>query len=80
SGTALSESQIRMIQRLCQTITVLFDGDDAGVRASLRNIDLILKEGMNVRVVPFAQGEDPDSFARTHSPAEVKDYLEEQSV
>ena len=80
SGTALSESQIRIIQRLCQTITVLFDGDDAGVRASLRNIDLILKEGMNVRVVPFAQGEDPDSFARTHSPAEIKDYLEEQSV
>jgi len=80
SGTALSESQIRMIQRLCQTITVLFDGDDAGVRASLRNIDLILKEGMNVRVVPFAEGEDPDSFARTHSPAEVKNYLEEQSV
>ena len=80
SGTALSDAQIRMIQRLCDTITVLFDGDAAGVRASLRSIDMILKQGMNVRVVSFSEGEDPDSFARSHTDTEVRTFLEESAV
>ena len=64
SGTALTSDQIRLINRLTPNITVLFDGDTAGIRASLRGIDLILEQGMNVRVVTFPEGEDPDSFAK----------------
>ena len=64
SGTALTPDQIRLINRLTNTITVLFDGDAAGIRASLRGIDLILEQGLNVRVVAFPEGEDPDSFGR----------------
>lgn len=64
SGTALTPDQIRLINRLTRNITVLFDGDAAGLRASIRGIDLILEEGMNVRVCSFPDGEDPDSFAR----------------
>ncbi|REH56805.1 DNA primase [Tenacibaculum gallaicum] len=79
SGTALTPDQIRLVNRLTQNITVLFDGDAAGVRASLRGIDLILEQGMNVRVVAFPEGEDPDSFAKAHSNAELKQYLEEKS-
>jgi DNA primase len=76
SGTALSSDQIRLIRRLTQNITVLFDGDAAGLRASIRGIDLILEQGMNVKVVGFPEGEDPDSFAKSHSDAELKEYLE----
>jgi len=79
SGTALTPDQIRLVNRLTQNITVLFDGDAAGVRASLRGIDLILEQGMNVRVVAFPEGEDPDSFAKAHSNAELKQFLEEKS-
>lgn len=79
SGTALTPDQIRLVNRLTQNITVLFDGDAAGIRASLRGIDLILEQGMNVRVVAFPEGEDPDSFAKAHSNAELKQYLEEKS-
>ncbi|WGH75009.1 DNA primase [Tenacibaculum tangerinum] len=79
SGTALTPDQIRLINRLTQNITVLFDGDAAGIRASLRGIDLILEQGMNVRVVTFPEGEDPDSFAKAHSSKELKQYLEEKS-
>ena len=79
SGTALTSDQIRLVNRLTQNITVLFDGDAAGVRASIRGIDLILEQGMNVRVVSFPEGEDPDSFAKAHSTAELKTYLEEKS-
>jgi DNA primase len=64
SGTALTTDQIRLIRRLTNNITVLFDGDAAGLRASLRGIDLILEAGMNVRVCSFPEGEDPDSFAK----------------
>lgn len=76
SGTALTPDQIRLIRRLTQNITVLFDGDAAGLRASVRGIDLILEQGMNVKVVSFPEGEDPDSFAKSHSDAELKEYLD----
>ncbi|WP_439130299.1 DNA primase [Polaribacter sp.] len=76
SGTALTSDQIRLINRLTKNITVLFDGDAAGIRASIRGIDLILEQGMNVKVVQFPDGEDPDSFAKSHSDAELKAYLE----
>ncbi|QTD38720.1 DNA primase [Polaribacter batillariae] len=79
SGTALTSDQIRLINRLTKNITVLFDGDAAGVRASIRGIDLILEQGMNVKVVQFPDGEDPDSFAKAHSTAELKEYLKESA-
>ncbi|WP_297762835.1 DNA primase [uncultured Muriicola sp.] len=79
SGTALTPEQIRMINRLTSNITVLFDGDAAGLRASLRGIDLILEQGMNVRICTFPEGEDPDSFAKSNSYEEVVHYLQEQA-
>ena len=75
SGTALTPEQIRLINRLTKNITVLFDGDAAGIRASLRGIDLILEQGMNVKVCTFPDGEDPDSFAKQSTQDELKDYL-----
>jgi len=79
SGTALTPEQIRLINRLTKNITVLFDGDAAGLRASLRGIDLILEQGMNVKVCGFPEGEDPDSFSRKTSLPELQSYLENQS-
>lgn len=79
SGTALTPDQIRLINRLTNNITVLFDGDAAGIRASLRGIDLILEQGMNVRVCSFPEGEDPDSFARKHTLDDLKIYLDSNS-
>ncbi|OMQ11238.1 DNA primase [[Flexibacter] sp. ATCC 35103] len=79
SGTALTPDQIRLVNRLTRNITVLFDGDAAGLRASVRGIDLILEEGMNVRVCAFPDGEDPDSFARKTSHDDLVAYLEENS-
>jgi DNA primase len=79
SGTALTSDQIRLVHRLTKNITVLFDGDAAGIRASLRGIDLILEQGMNVKVVAFPDGDDPDSFAKKHSEASLREYLEESS-
>ena len=79
SGTALTADQIRLVNRLTKNITVLFDGDAAGIRASIRGIDLILEQGMNVKVVSFPEGEDPDSFAKSHSNKELQEYLEEKS-
>ena len=76
SGTALTPEQIRLINRLTKNITVLFDGDAAGIRASLRGIDLILEQGMNVRVCTFPEGEDPDSFAKQNTLEELALYLE----
>lgn len=76
SGTALTPDQIRLINRLTKNITVLFDGDAAGLRASIRGIDLILEEGMNVRVCTFPDGEDPDSFAKKTSYDDLVLYLE----
>lgn len=79
SGTALTPDQIRLINRLTRNITVLFDGDAAGLRAAIRGIDLILEEGMNVRVCAFPDGEDPDSFARKTPHDELVAYLENNS-
>ncbi|WP_284651516.1 DNA primase [Flavobacterium terrisoli] len=76
SGTALTSDQIRLINRLTKNITVLFDGDAAGLRASVRGIDLILEEGMNVKVCTFPDGDDPDSFARKNSYEDLVSYLE----
>jgi len=75
SGTALTPDQIRLVNRLTKNITVLFDGDPAGIRASLRGIDLILEQGMNVKICTFPEGEDPDSFAKQNTLEELKDYL-----
>lgn len=79
SGTALTPEQIRLINRLTKNITVLFDGDAAGIRASIRGIDLILEQGMNVKVCTFPQGEDPDSFARNNTLEELTLYLNENT-
>ena len=79
SGTALTENQIRLVNRLTKNITILFDGDAAGIRASIRGIDLILEQGMNVRVLSFPDGDDPDSFAKKVSEQELKEYLENNS-
>ncbi|QAA81610.1 DNA primase [Aequorivita sp. H23M31] len=79
SGTALTPEQIRLINRLTKNITVLFDGDAAGLRASLRGIDLILEQGMNVKICSFPEGEDPDSFSRKNSLEELTHYLQENS-
>jgi len=77
SGTALTSDQIRLIKRLTPNITVLFDGDAAGMRASMRGIDLILEQGMNVKVLTFPDGDDPDSFAKKVSSEELAQYLSE---
>ena len=79
SGTALTPEQIRLINRLTKNITVLFDSDAAGQRASIRGIDLILEQGMNVKVCAFPEGEDPDSFAKKNSEEDIRLYLQENS-
>ena len=79
SGTALTSDQIRLINRLTKNITVLFDGDAAGIRASLRGIDLTLEQGMNVKVCTFPEGEDPDSFAKQNTLEELQQYLKENA-
>ena len=79
SGTALTPDQIRLINRLTNNITVLFDGDAAGARAAMRGIDLILEQGMNVKVCSFPDGEDPDSFAKKHPKAVIETYLQENA-
>jgi DNA primase len=75
SGTALTPDQIRLIKRFTPNITVLYDGDPAGIKASLRGIDLILEEGLNVKVVLLPEGEDPDSYAQSHSAVEVLNFI-----
>ena len=79
SGTALTSDQIRLVNRLTKNITILFDGDAAGMRASLRGVDLILEQGMNVRICTFPEGEDPDSFAKKTPYEELVLYLEQNS-
>ncbi len=79
SGTSLTTEQIRLLSRFSKNITVMYDGDGAGQKASLRGIDMILKEGLNVRVVLLPVEHDPDSFARSHSAEEVRDYIERNS-
>ncbi|MEI6455211.1 MAG: DNA primase, partial [bacterium] len=80
SGTSLTTDQIRMIQRYTSNITILYDGDPAGIKASFRGIDMILEQGMNVKIVLFPDGEDPDSYARKHHPAEVQDFIRKSAV
>jgi DNA primase len=80
SGTSLTNDQIRLIQRYTPNITILYDGDPAGIKASLRGIDMILEQGMNVRIVLFPEKEDPDSFARKHRSAEVEEFIAKNSV
>ncbi|NOY95221.1 MAG: DNA primase [Chlorobi bacterium] len=75
SGTALTSDQVRLVKRFTQNITIIYDGDEAGIKASLRGIDLVLEEGMNVKVLLLPKGEDPDSFARSHSASEYKEYI-----
>lgn len=75
SGTALTEGQIRLIKRFTQNVTIMYDGDSAGIHAALRGIDLILKEGMNVKVVLIPDGDDPDSYSRKHTLEEVEAFL-----
>ncbi len=79
SGTSLTIDQIRLIKRYTPNITILYDGDPAGIKASFRGIDMILEQGMNVKVVLFPDGEDPDSFARTRRSAEVLEFITQNS-
>lgn len=79
SGTALTHDQIKLIKRYTDNITILYDGDAAGIRASFRGIDMILEEGLNVKVVLFPDGDDPDSFAKKHSSSEIEDYIGDNS-
>lgn len=79
SGTALTSEQIRLINRLTKNVTLLFDGDAAGLRAALRGVDLILEQGMNVKICTFPEGEDPDSFSKNNPMEEVVLYLEENA-
>lgn len=79
SGTALTSEQIRLIHRLTSNITILYDGDSAGLRASIRGVDLILEQGMNVRICTFPDGEDPDSFSKNNSLIKIKEYLDKNT-
>ncbi len=80
SGTALTQGQIRLIHRFTNNITVLYDGDAAGIKAALRGIDMLLEEGMNIKVVLLPDGEDPDSFARSHSASEFAAFIRENET
>ena len=79
SGTSLTTDQIKLIKRFTPNITILFDGDAAGIKASFRGIDMILEAGMNVKIVLFPEGEDPDSYARSHTREEVIDFIKENA-
>ena len=80
SGTALTSDQVRLVRRLTNTITLLFDGDAAGLRAAMRGVDIILEAGMQVSICTFPEGEDPDSFVRNHQLTEVKEFLKKNTV
>lgn len=80
SGTALTHGQIRLIHRFTNNITVLYDGDAAGIKAAIRGIDLLLDEGMNVKVVLLPDGEDPDSFARSHTATEFAEFIRQHET
>jgi DNA primase len=79
SGTSLTTDQIRLIKRYTPNITILYDGDEAGLKASFRGIDMILEQGMNVKIVMFPDGEDPDSFVRNHRSIEVEEFLNKEA-
>ena len=80
SGTALSVHQIHMLHRFTSNITLLYDGDEAGIHAAMRGTDMLLAEGMNIKVLLLPDGDDPDSFARKHSSQELKDYIEKNQT
>ena len=80
SGTSLTTGQIKLIHRFTNNITLLYDGDNAGIKASIRGIDMLLEEGMNINVVLLPDGEDPDSYAQSHSTEEVEEYIERNKV
>lgn len=80
SGTALTEGHVHKIHRFTENVTELFDGDEAGIHAALRGVDLLLKEGLNIKILLLPQGEDPDSFARSHASHEVKSYIDEHET
>lgn len=80
SGTSLTQDQIKLISRYTKNITILYDGDDAGIKASFRGIDMILEQGLKVRIVLFPDGEDPDSFARKYRTTEVKEFIAKNAV
>jgi DNA primase len=80
SGTALTSEQIRLIKRFTSNVTIIYDGDEAGIKASLRGIDMILEEGLNIRVVPLPEGEDPDSCSRKLSASEFQQYIKENET
>lgn len=80
SGTALTESQIALIHRFTNNVTLIYDGDSAGIKASLRGIDMLLAQKLHVKVLLLPEGEDPDSFARTHTPQEFRNYIEENQT
>ena len=80
SGTALSVHQIRLLRRFTQNITLLYDGDEAGIHAAMRGTDMLLAEGMNIKVLLLPDGDDPDSFSRKHSAQELKDYIEQNQT
>lgn len=80
SGTALTNEQIRLIKRLTENITVMYDGDNAGIKASFRGIDMILEQEMNVKVLLLPRGEDPDSFAKKHSSQDIENYIKENAT
>ncbi|MCW3161225.1 DNA primase [Chryseobacterium oryctis] len=80
SGTSLTTEQIKLIKRLTENVTILFDGDNAGIKASFRSIDMLLSEGMNIRVLLFPDGDDPDSFARKHPQEYVEKFIENQAM
>jgi len=80
SGTSLTIEQIRLIRRLTPNITIIYDGDAAGIKASLRGIDLVLEEGLNVKVVSLPEGEDPDSFAQAHPREQVVEYISQHET
>ena len=75
SGTSLTEGQIRLIHRFTENVTVIYDSDPAGIKASLRGIDMLLAEGLNIKVLSLPEGEDPDSFAQSHSSSEFEEYI-----
>ncbi|MDR6086706.1 DNA primase [Chryseobacterium sp. SORGH_AS909] len=80
SGTSLTTEQIKLIKRLTENVTILFDGDNAGIKASFRSIDMLLTEGMNIRVLLFPEGDDPDSFSRKHPQEYVENFIENEAT
>ncbi|MCC8114226.1 MAG: DNA primase [Bacteroidales bacterium] len=80
SGTSLTEGQVRLIHRFTQNVTLIYDADPAGIKASLRGIDLLLAEGLNIKVLLLPEGEDPDSFAQSHSLTQVEEYIKQNEV